>query len=146
MGDDDDDLIRRGDALSLYDPKNVFSQAQRKRIAAVPAATPALDEAAMRTRAAWVAFNACLVPPDGGNPSEEERLVCDEACRRIEALPLTFTSAERQAEALALPEIKAMREALRNIAEGNLGPSPWQADYEKIRTVARAALRAVEGK
>lgn len=32
------------------------------------------------------------------------------------------------------------RAALRNIAEGNLGDEPWQANYEKIREVARAAL------
>lgn len=45
----------------------------------------AIREAALR-EAAGVAFNACLVPPDGGNPTEEERLVCDEAYRRILAL------------------------------------------------------------
>ena len=43
---------------------------------------------AMREAAASVASNACLVPPDGGNPTEEERLVCEEAWRRIRALPL----------------------------------------------------------
>lgn len=36
--------------------------------------------------AAVVAANACLVDPDGGSPTEEERLVCDEAYRRILAL------------------------------------------------------------
>jgi hypothetical protein len=30
--------------------------------------------------------------------------------------------------------------ALTAIAEGNLGDAPWQADYEKIRKVARAAI------
>jgi len=35
----DDDLIRRSDAMSLYAPNNIFSAAQRKRIAALPAAT-----------------------------------------------------------------------------------------------------------
>jgi len=39
-------------------------------------------------RAAEVALNACLVPPDGGSPTEEERLVCEEAARRIRALAL----------------------------------------------------------
>ena len=33
--------------------------------------------------AASIAANACLVDPDGGNPTEEERLVCEEAYRRI---------------------------------------------------------------
>ena len=43
----------------------------------------------MRERAAQTARIACLVPPDGGSPTEEERLVCEEAARRIRALPLT---------------------------------------------------------
>jgi hypothetical protein len=33
-----------------------------------------------------------------------------------------------------------MERALRNIAEGNLGDAPWQANYDKIRAVAREAL------
>lgn len=32
--------------------------------------------------------------------------------------------------------------ALRNIAEGNLGDDPWQANYRRIAEVARAALEA----
>ena len=36
--------------------------------------------------AAYVAVNACLVPPDGGSPTEDERLVCEEAYKRIRAL------------------------------------------------------------
>ncbi len=35
---------------------------------------------------AKVALVACLVPPDGGQPTEEERLVCEEACARIRLL------------------------------------------------------------
>ncbi len=38
-----------------------------------------------------------------------------------------------------------MYEALKRIAEGNLGPAAWQADYEKIREVARAALAKARG-
>ena len=45
----------------------------------------AIREAALR-EAAYVAINACLVPPDGGSPTEAERLVCEEAYRRILAL------------------------------------------------------------
>ena len=53
------------------------------RINAIPAIDPAaIREAALR-EAAYVAINACLVPPDGGSPTEEERLVCEEAHRRI---------------------------------------------------------------
>lgn len=46
--------------------------------------------AAVRTaalkEAAEVASNACLVPPDGGSPSEVEREVCEVAAARILAL------------------------------------------------------------
>lgn len=38
------------------------------------------------------------------------------------------------------PERDALRAALRNIAEGNLGDQPWQANYDRIRAVAVAAL------
>jgi hypothetical protein len=31
--------------------------------------------------------------------------------------------------------------ALRNIAEGNLGDASWQANYDRIRQVARLALQ-----
>lgn len=34
-------------------------------------------------------------------------------------------------------------EALRRIAEGNLGDAPWQANYAKIREVAKEALSKV---
>lgn len=36
--------------------------------------------------AAKVARNACLVPPDGGAPTEEERLMCEQAADEIRAL------------------------------------------------------------
>lgn len=38
---------------------------------------------AERERCAYLARNACLVPPDGGSPTEAEAAVCDEAARRI---------------------------------------------------------------
>jgi hypothetical protein len=44
--------------------------------------------------------------------------------------------AERRESVLA-----EMEKALRAIAEGNLGDEGWQANYERIREVARAALR-----
>lgn len=39
-------------------------------------------------------------------------------------------------------QAKRLREALRNIAEGNLGGLPGQANYARIREVAREALSA----
>lgn len=41
-------------------------------------------------------------------------------------------------------EIERLRGELRRIAEGNLGDASWQANYEKIRDVARAALKAAQ--
>lgn len=43
-----------------------------------------------------------------------------------------------------IPVEDQLAEALRSIAEGNLGDSPWQANYEKIKQVARSALAAYE--
>lgn len=40
----------------------------------------ALDEAADQ------AWHACLVPPDGGSPTDDEVAVCEEAAKRILAL------------------------------------------------------------
>ena len=55
-------------------------------IRTIPTIDPAaIREAALR-EAAYVAINACLVPPDGGSPTEAESLVCEEAYRRILAL------------------------------------------------------------
>lgn len=138
----DDDLIRRGDALSIC-TRFPYPEGIANAIRSIPAATPALDEAAMRTRAAWVAFNACLVPPDGGSPSEEERLVCDEACRRIEAIPLTATPEQRLAEALQLPEIKALVNAVKR--ERDLSSQDIAAQ-EAAADAVDAALRAVEAR
>lgn len=42
--------------------------------------------AAIIRECAKIAANACLVPPDGGSPTEQERLVCEEASRSILAL------------------------------------------------------------
>ena len=38
-----------------------------------------------RNRCAWIARHGCLVPPDGGSPTEAERLLCEEIERRIRA-------------------------------------------------------------
>jgi hypothetical protein len=53
---------------------------------------------------------------------------------------LAALTAERDAEREARMRLEA---ALREIAEGNLGVDPWQAGFDKIREVARAALRAL---
>lgn len=42
------------------------------------------------------------------------------------------------------PVKEQMAETLRSITEGNLGDSRWQANYEKIKQIARIALAAYE--
>jgi len=70
--------------------------------------------------AASVAQNACLVPPDGGSPTEDEENVCRAAADYILALidaPADAALAKMLAEARA----KGMREAVeiyRGLAEG----------------------------
>lgn len=43
----------------------------------------------------------------------------------------------------ALLRIKELEDALRKIAEGNLGDRAWEANYDSIRQVAKAALSPV---
>lgn len=51
--------------------------------------------------------------------------------------------AQEACEKLTAAESRALslEEALRKIAEGNLGDDPWQANYDRIRNVARNALK-----
>jgi hypothetical protein len=44
--------------------------------------------AIMRERAAKVAANGCLAPPDGGSPTNAEREMCDAIAAVIRALPI----------------------------------------------------------
>lgn len=56
----------------------------------------------------------------------------DLALSCIEPLPSSTADAGRVGE---------LEAALRNIAEGNLGDASWQANYDRIRQVARLALQ-----
>jgi hypothetical protein len=38
-----------------------------------------------REACADIAFNGCLVPPDGGSPTEAERLMCEDIANAIRA-------------------------------------------------------------
>lgn len=51
-----------------------------------------------------------------------------------------YTNACEAMEA-AESRVLSLEEALRKIAEGNLGDDPWQANYDRIRNVARNALK-----
>jgi hypothetical protein len=46
--------------------------------------------------AAKIARNGCLVPPDGGSPTEAERLMCDHIAAAIDALLTPSAAPERQ--------------------------------------------------
>ena len=74
--------------------------------------------------------NALFVPP---HAREVEEAVAN--ARMIAAAP----TIARAYIALS-DENERLREALRSLAEGNLGPAPWQADYLRVQNVARAAL------
>lgn len=94
------DLISRMDAIQACQvgpsdewskaTKSGYSQAATDCALNILRIEAAIDPAAIREaalrEAAYVAINACLVPPDGGSPTEQERLVCEEASRRILAL------------------------------------------------------------
>ena len=68
----------------------------------------------MRQQAASVAANACLVPPDGGNPTEAERIVCDVAHNYILAIPGPSDD-DLDRAALARPKVAALVEAAQNL-------------------------------
>ena len=69
----DDDLMA---LVKRVDPRAVRLPLGIKTIAVA-------IEAAERERCALIARNGCLVPPDGGSPTEDERLLCEEIERRI---------------------------------------------------------------
>jgi hypothetical protein len=52
---------------------------------------------AMRELAGHVAIHACLTPPDGGSPTDDEREMCAEVARQIYAagMPLKLTDGSR---------------------------------------------------
>jgi hypothetical protein len=60
-------------------------QYQREVRAALAAVAPLIRRAALE-EAARVARNGCLVPPDGGSPTEAEADMCDRIAATIRAL------------------------------------------------------------
>lgn len=62
-------------------------------------------------------------------------------CLQNQIAELNIDAAAYDAAIEALQRSNAEKdEALRSIAEGNLGPFDWQANYDRIREVARKAL------
>jgi hypothetical protein len=53
---------------------------------AYQAATPIDNVREALEKAATIALNGCLVPPDGGSPTENEIAMCDDIAKSIRAL------------------------------------------------------------
>lgn len=75
----------------------------------------------------WDGFTAVL--------DHHEAEICEQAERAV----ARAEAAEAERDTL-LAQVAGMRGALLNITEGNLGDASWQANYDRIREVARAAL------
>lgn len=71
-----------------------------------------------------------------GDPDNELRL------DRLSIILAKKDAAIEAAEALNT----TLSEALTRIVEGNLGPEPWQANYDRIKQVASEALAALPAK
>lgn len=102
-------------AWANYKPYEPFDNAITIRSASDVAAEA---RAGAIEAAAYVARNACLVPPDGGSPTQAEADVCDEAYRRIRAIHDTDTLA-------AIERIKreAVGEFLLTLRDAKAGAS-----------------------
>lgn len=74
-----------------------------------------------------------MKPGRGGDSTEALRKVWMEGYERGKR------EAERERDAAQQRERK-FRAALQAIAQGNLGPETWQADYRRIRAYAIAAI------
>ncbi len=138
----DNDLIRRGDALMCCDAID---------IAGLPAATPALDAAAMQRMAAdeasrYVQIRSDQIATEKAKPAhyvdipqvmrwEAGRIQASSIADAILTLPLP-TPADRLAEALRLPEVAALVEAAANLSEWSrantrLG-TPWKLAQDHL--------------
>jgi len=124
----------------------------------------AAGQEAMRAACAVAAREACLVPPDGGSPTAEEVAVCDEAERRIRALPLPDAPgalARMIAEAAARGMERAAGIAERvaveygrqeccgqGIGSGQepecCGETIWTIDNETVAAAIRAAAKEIK--
>ena len=82
-------LAERDDRLNgqLDDELAEAKAAVLATIAAAKAAAVAAAVLAERERCARLAEQACLVPPDGGSPTDDEKLVADAAAAAIRARP-----------------------------------------------------------
>ena len=85
----DGDGRPRPDALAHHLAKHglVIVEAQRlERIQPFDATLAHPDAKTLIARAARIAREGCLVPPDGGSPTEEERQMCARIAEDIEDL------------------------------------------------------------
>lgn len=56
--------------------------------------------------AALVARDGCLVPPDGGSPTEDERVMCDSIAATIRALDPTKEKTNENPSPLPVPQVR----------------------------------------
>jgi hypothetical protein len=81
LADELEQWIRGGSLWGISVPKSLAERilaALRDRLAA---------EQRMKERCAEVAAWGCMVPPDGGSPTDAERELCDSIAQAIRALP-----------------------------------------------------------
>lgn len=76
---------------------------------------------------------------EGGYPDGLDEAACHEDCPRC-GTNGWIVDLEALRIASSTPPKDVAIEALRKIAEGNLGDASWQANYDRIREVAREAL------
>jgi hypothetical protein len=76
---------------------------------------------------------------------EESRCALRHMFYHADQLPWWNTRTDEAATITSLTaEVERLKAALRRIAEGNLGDTPWQANYESIRKVALAAIQPTD--
>lgn len=109
----------------------------------VPKADANLAVAEALRKAASVARNACLVPPDGGNPTEDERVVCDAAGDYILALANQDHLAEGQAMRAERDRLLHFNRQLRDeIAEHQTIRDDLAAEVARLKGKAGDAAQA----
>jgi hypothetical protein len=81
----DEFFIPRADTLRVAELE-AENHSLRQQLEAYQAAAPIDNVREALEKAATIALNGCLVPPDGGSPTENEIAMCDDIAKSIRAL------------------------------------------------------------
>ena len=83
--DDADQHSNRWVPIAPASLRGIADEFERLRAKLGQLVLPAIEAAVAveRERCAQIARNGCLVPPDGGSPTEDEAALCEEIARRI---------------------------------------------------------------